>query len=136
MIESETAYRGEPITDRNPMIAPCIGGWLKIQNGVPVISRSDEEKRIPEGDLFNVEMTSEDPVSNVVVPATTGVKVVAENGSVTVLNASGKRVVISNVLGQTVANTVLTSDRATVSAPKGVVLVAVEGEPVVKALVK
>ena len=136
LIESETAYRGEPITDRNPMIAPCVGGWLKIQNGVPVISRSDEENRIPEGDLFNVEMTSEDPVSNVVVPATTGVKVVAENGSVTVLNASGKRVVISNVLGQTVANTVLTSDRATVSAPKGVVLVAVEGEPVVKALVK
>ena len=136
LIESETAYRGEPITNRNPMIAPCVGGWLKIQNGVPVISRSDEEKRIPEGDLFNVEMTSEDPVSNVVVPATTGVKVVAENGSVTVLNASGKRVVISNVLGQTVANTVLTSDRATVSAPKGVVLVAVEGEPVVKALVK
>ena len=136
LIESETAYRGEPITSRNPMIAPCVGGWLKIQNGVPVISRSDEEKRIPEGDLFNVEMTSEDPVSNVVVPATTGVKVVAENGSVTVLNASGKRVVISNVLGQTVANTVLTSDRATVSAPKGVVLVAVEGEPVVKALVK
>lgn len=136
LIESETAYRGEPITNRNPMIAPCVGGWLKIQNGVPVISRSDEENRIPEGDLFNVEMTSEDPVSNVVVPATTGVKVVAENGSVTVLNASGKRVVISNVLGQTVANTVLTSDRATVSAPKGVVLVAVEGEPVVKALVK
>ena len=136
LIESETAYRGEPITDRNPMIAPCVGGWLKIQNGVPVISRSDEENRIPEGDLFNVEMTSEDPVSNVVVPTTTGVKVVAENGSVTVLNASGKRVVISNVLGQTVANTVLTSDRATVSAPKGVVLVAVEGEPVVKALVK
>ena len=136
LIESETAYRGEPITNRNPMIAPCVGGWLKIQNGVPVISRSDAEKRIPEGDLFNVEMTSEDPVSNVVVPATTGVKVVAENGSVTVLNASGKRVVISNVLGQTVANTVLTSDRATVSAPKGVVLVAVEGEPVVKALVK
>jgi len=136
LIESETAYRGEPITNRNPMIAPCVGGWLKIQNGVPVISRSDEERRIPEGDLFNVEMTSEDPVSNVVVPATTGVKVVAENGSVTVLNASGKRVVISNVLGQTVANTVLTSDRATVSAPKGVVLVAVEGEPVVKAMVK
>lgn len=136
LIESETAYRGEPTKARTPMIAPCVGGWLKIQNGVPVISRSDQEKRIPEGDLFNVEMTSEDPVSNVVVPTTTEVKVVAENGSVTVLNASGKRVVISNVLGQTVANTVLTSDRATVSAPKGVVLVAVEGEPVVKALVK
>ena len=93
-------------------------------------------KRIPEGDLFNVEMTTEAPVSNSVAPTTTEVRVVAENGSVTVLNASGKRVVISNVLGQTVANTVLTSDRATVAAPKGVVLVAVEGEPVVKPLVK
>ena len=136
LIESETAYRGEPVEKRLPMIAPCVGGWLKIQNGVPVISRSNEVKRIPEGDLFNVEMTTEAPVSNSVAPTTTEVKVVAENGSVTVLNASGKRVVISNVLGQTVANTVLTSDRATVAAPKGVVLVAVEGEPVVKALVK
>ena len=81
-------------------------------------------------------MTTEYPSANEVAPTTTAVKVVAENGAVTVLNASGKRVVISNVLGQTVANTVLTSDRATVSAPKGVVLVAVEGEPVVKALVK
>ena len=136
LIESETAYRGDSVEARLPIIAPCNGGWLKIQNGVPVISRSNNVNKIPEGDLFNVEMTTEYPSANEVAPTTTAVKVVAENGAVTVLNASGKRVVISNVLGQTVANTVLTSDRATVSAPKGVVLVAVEGEPVVKALVK
>ena len=136
LIESETAYRGDSVEARLPIIAPCNGGWLKIQNGVPVISRSNSVNKIPEGDLFNVEMTTEYPSANEVAPTTTAVKVVAENGAVTVLNASGKRVVISNVLGQTVANTVLTSDRATVSAPKGVVLVAVEGEPVVKALVK
>ena len=130
-IESETKDRG-----KQPMIAPCEGGWMKIQNGVPVISRGDIVKKIVEAERFNVEMTSEAPVANEVVPTTSGVKVVAENGSVTVLNASGKRVVISNVLGQTVVNTVLSSDRATVAAPKGVVLVAVEGEPVVKALVK
>ena len=130
-IESETKDRG-----KQPMIAPCEGGWMKIQNGVPVISRGDIVKKIVEAERFNVEKTSEAPVANEVVPTTSGVKVVAENGSVTVLNASGKRVVISNVLGQTVANTVLSSDRATVVAPKGVVLVAVEGEPVVKALVK
>ena len=130
-IESETKDRG-----KQPMIAPCEGGWMKIQNGVPVISRGDIVKKIVEAERFNVEKTSEAPVANEVVPTTSGVKVVAENGSVTVLNASGKRVVISNVLGQTVVNTVLSSDRATVAAPKGVVLVAVEGEPVVKALVK
>jgi len=45
-------------------------------------------------------------------------------------------VVIANILGQTVANTVLTSDNATIAAPAGVVVVKVEGEAAVKAIVK
>ncbi|MFV0581043.1 MAG: DUF6383 domain-containing protein, partial [Parabacteroides gordonii] len=40
------------------------------------------------------------------------------------------------VLGQTIANTVLSSDNATISAPAGVVVVAIEGEAAVKAIVK
>ena len=47
-----------------------------------------------------------------------------------------KKVVITNILGQTVANTVITSDNATIAAPQGVVVVAVEGEEAVKAIVK
>ena len=50
--------------------------------------------------------------------------------------AAGKNVVITNVLGQTIANTVITSSEATISAPKGYVTVAVEGEKAVKAIVK
>ena len=47
-----------------------------------------------------------------------------------------KNVIITNVLGQTIANTVLSSDEATIAAPKGYVTVAVEGEKAVKAIVK
>ena len=64
------------------------------------------------------------------------VTVVAGNGQVTVAGAAGKKVVITNILGQTVANTVVTSDNATIAAPAGVVVVAVEGEGTVKAIVK
>ena len=64
------------------------------------------------------------------------VTVIAGNGNVTVAGAQGKKIVISNILGQTVANTVIASDNATIAAPQGVVVVAVEGEEAVKAIVK
>ena len=52
------------------------------------------------------------------------------------MDAAGKTVTIVNVLGQTVANTVVSSDNATIAAPAGVVIVTVEGEAAVKAIVK
>ena len=64
------------------------------------------------------------------------VKVVSGEGNVTITGAAGKKVVISNILGQVVANTVISSDNATIAAPAGVVVVAVEGEAAVKAIVK
>ena len=131
LIESETTDRGQ-----EPVAKPCYGGWIKIQNGVPVISRSDVVSAESQAEIFNVKATTEQPVANEDAPATTEVKVVANNGSVTIMNAAGKKVAISNVLGQAVANTVLASDNATIAAPQGVVIVAVEGEAAVKALVK
>ena len=65
-----------------------------------------------------------------------GVKVIAGEGNVTIAGAAGKKVVISNILGQVVANTVVSSDNATIAAPQGIVVVAVEGEEAVKAIVK
>ena len=64
------------------------------------------------------------------------VTVIAGNGQITVAGAAGKKVVITNILGQTVANTVVTSVNATIAAPAGVVVVAIEGEDAVKAIVK
>ena len=68
--------------------------------------------------------------------AVSEVKVLAGNGNVTIAGAAGKKVVVSNILGQVVANTVVSSDNATIAAPAGVVVVAVEGEAAVKAIVK
>ena len=52
------------------------------------------------------------------------------------LSIAGKKVVVSNILGQVVATQVLTSDNAVIAAPQGVVVVAVEGEEAVKAIVR
>ena len=70
---------------------------------------------------------AEAPTSNESVVASE-VKVVANNGSVVVKNAAGKNVVVSTILGQVVANEVLTSDNATINVPAGIVVVAVDGE--------
>ena len=64
------------------------------------------------------------------------IKVIAGEGNVTIAGAQGKKVVISNILGQVVANTVVSSDNVTIAAPAGVVVITVEGEAAVKAIVK
>lgn len=82
-------------------------------------------------------ITTGDPTANEsIADAAEGVKVIAGNGTVEIQGAAGKNVVITNVLGKVVASTVLTSDDATIAAPAGIVVVSVEGEEAVKAVVK
>ena len=132
-IESETTARD---TINGPMIAPCEGGWVKIHNGVPVLTPSDEVDQIGQAELFNVLKASKrEATSNDNVVAS-NVTVIGNDGAVTILNAAGKSVVINNILGQIVAKTILTSDNQTIPAPKGVVIVSVDGENAVKTLVK
>ena len=101
---------------------------LAVVNGVVIFS--DNVAPL----TFTTEAT-EAPTANGDVEVSE-VTVIAGNGNVTVAGAQGKKVVISNILGQTVANTVIASDNATIAAPQGVVVVAVEGEEAVKAIVK
>ncbi|RHO69324.1 hypothetical protein DW083_15190 [Parabacteroides sp. AF48-14] len=77
-----------------------------------------------------------DATSSEEAPAVATIKVVAGEGNVQIAGAAGKKVVVSNILGQVIANTVVTSDNATIAAPAGIVVVAVEGEAAVKAIVK
>ena len=86
--------------------------------------------------IFNIEKGSADDMAtdNEEI-ATSEVTVIAGEGN-TIAGAAGKKVVVSNILGQVVANTVITSDNATIAAPAGVVVVAVEGEEAVKAIIK
>ena len=106
-------------------------GYVKWMNGVVVVVDD-----IIDGDVFNMNEEEEGmPTANEGV-STSDVSVIASDGEVIINGAQGKKVTISNVLGQTVANTVVTSDKATIAAPAGIVVVAVEGEAAVKAIVK
>ena len=105
-------------------------GYLWITNGVPVLT-TEKANAI----VFNVEKTSVVPTANEEISAE-GVKVIAGEGFVVVKGAEGKKVVVANILGQTIASTVVSSDEAQIAAPAGVVVVSVEGEAAVKAIVK
>ncbi|WP_293709536.1 DUF6383 domain-containing protein [uncultured Parabacteroides sp.] len=125
----------ESVGDK-PIPSDGKGGWIKIQNGVPVIAKAaNYNEAILDTEIFNIEPTEEVATSNDAITAGE-VSVVAGNGKVTIKGAAGKTVTISNILGQAIANTVLSSDNAEIAAPAGVVVVAVEGEAAVKAIVK
>lgn len=106
-------------------------GYLKWINGTVVVVHDFEL-----GDVFNMnEDEHRNPTENGAINASE-VAVIAGAGSVTIQNAAGKTVAISNILGKTIANTVISSDNATISVPAGIVVVSVEGEDTVKAIVK
>lgn len=133
MIESET-------TNRNPYgnrkIAPVQGGWIKMENGVPVISRGSYEDAIGQAEIFNVAIGTGEATANDPVSSDASVKVISGTDEISVLNANGKQVMVTNLLGQTIVNLVPNSDNVTVKAPKGIVIVTVEGEKAVKSIVK
>ena len=124
-------------------IAPAHAAWLKMQNGCLVLTRGDSKfaaaKTGSDGALiFNAYQKTEedDMVTSNDEIAAEGIAIVAGNGTVTIQGAAGKSVVITNILGKVVAETVLTSDNATIAVPAGIVAVAVDGEEAVKAIVK
>ncbi|MDF9829115.1 DUF6383 domain-containing protein [Parabacteroides sp. PF5-6] len=140
LIESESWKFDDEILPFAGGIAPLWnGGWVKIQNGVPVITNfwsegSEMADAYQNAEKFNLELTDENPTSNKGIDAAK-VNVVAGQGYVTIKGAAGKQVVVANILGQVIANVVLDKDEQTIAAPAGVVVVSVAGEAT-KALVK
>ena len=84
--------------------------------------------------LFTIESVAAPTVNESV--SATEVKIIATDGAINIKNAAGKNVVISTILGQIVANEVLTSDNATISVPAGIAIVSVDGEEAVKVSVR
>ena len=123
--DNEGYYRIESIPAANPTAKT----YVSYLNGVLVLGNKGQAQ------LFAINDTDMKPTGNEVI-STSDVTVIAAEGSVQIIGAAGKKVVITNILGQTVANTVISSDNATIAAPAGVVVVAIEGEEAVKAIVK
>ena len=127
----ETAYKAD-VADANDVLegrAENVGelmgstkGYVKFHNGIPVVT-----KEASEAEVFVLAETEEAPTANEAIEAA-GVQVIGGQGAVTVQGAAGKVITVANILGQTIANQVAASDNVTITAPAGVVVVAVEGE--------
>ena len=78
----------------------------------------------------------DDVTANDEIAVSETVKVIAGNGEVTIYGAAGKKVKVYGLLGQEGKATILSSDMQTISAPSGIVIIAVEGEKAVKTIVK
>ena len=128
---SNTSVVGFKVVDGEgyEIVALNTGKKLAVVNGTVIFSTTVAPQ------VFTMA-ASEAPTANETAPSVSEVTVIATDGGVQIVGAAGKKVVVSNILGQTIANTVLSSDNATIAAPQGVVVVAVEGEEAVKAIVK
>jgi hypothetical protein len=125
-------------------IGPDKASFINNHNGATIVSQKDVEFP-PTGIYWNdaalgmnvkgVEADDENKATSVEAATVDGAKVIGGVGSVTILNAAGKTVTVTNVLGQVVAKTVATGDNATIALPKGIVVVSVDGTSS-KALVK
>ena len=141
LIESESEQDGVAVLNKdlkNVSIAPMNGGWVKIQNGVPVIARNMTfNEAVSQADVFDVnDEIQYDATANDEV-AVESVKVIAGDGQVTIMGAAGKNVTITTVLGKTVVAKTIASDNETIAVPTtGIVAVAVEGEEAVMTIVK
>jgi hypothetical protein len=133
VIESETTDRD---TGHGAMIRSGYGGWVKIQNGVPVLSRSDEKEVMGQSAVFNVKPTNSRPVSNETADRVSHVRVTGGTGNVAIHHAAGKKVRISNLKGQIIYFGTISSDDAVVAVSPGLVIVAVNGEKTAKVLVR
>ena len=139
------------------------GAWVKLNNNVPVLTQyvntngnhntgdfteswfvnndlavgKTQSETINQAARFTFNAIDKDAnaTANETI-ATSDVTVSATNGAVVVKGAAGKAVAVTNILGQTLANTVISSDNASISVPAGIVVVAVEGEEAVKVVVK
>lgn len=144
-----TASESEPflIESACASVGAFDGAWVKTENGIPVIAQvtttGDHEQdaadqiveKIGQSGVFYFGTTTDEATANDDITVSS-VSVIGGNGSVQVIGAEGKKVTINNILGQTIAATVITSDNATISVPAGIVVVAIEGEAAVKAIVK
>ena len=113
----------DPASESGDFYIEANGGkYVRIHNSVPVLV-----SQLSEAATFNVSATEDQATANETIAAG-NVVVAGTNGAVVVKGAEGKSVIVSTILGKVVANEVLTSDNAQITAPAGVVVVSVDGE--------
>jgi len=85
--------------------------------------------------VFDVE-NAPAPVANEEIEAPNTIKVIGSTGEFQIRNARGKKITLSNILGQTIGSRLVSSDNESVQTSRGVVIVSVEGDKAYKVIVK
>ena len=110
---------GKQTTVTNVVTTPSYLRWV---NGNLVVTDN-----IDDAAHFTMEASDKEATANEAISAG-NVVVAGTNGAVVVKGAEGKNVIVSTILGKVVANEVISSDNAQISAPAGIVVVSVDGE--------
>ncbi|WP_251967350.1 DUF6383 domain-containing protein [Parabacteroides sp. AD58] len=97
-------------------------GYLRWHNGNLVVT-----PYLDQAEHFTMEASDKEATANEAISAG-NVVVAGTNGAVVVKGAEGKNVIVSTILGKVVANEVVSSDNAQITAPAGIVVVSVDGE--------
>ena len=129
--------------DRNPQennkIAPEYRGNIRINYGAAILERNTFGG-ISYADIFNVAEPPftdwQDGKATLNENIASEVKIIAGEEFITIYNAVGKHIVVSNLLGRTIVNKTLTSNNEVIKAPKGFVVATVDGEKSFKLMVK
>lgn len=88
-----------------------------------------------DGLVFNIEKAMA-PTAVEVIKVEPTFQVVGGHNEITIMNAKGKKAVITDILGKLVGNYRITSDRFSVKASRGINIVAVDSEIAQKVIVK
>lgn len=113
------------------------GEWIKIENGIPYLINTTLEASIKDAEVFNVVRADNNPTTRATIESEIDqTDIIANKGNILIKGAAGKKVLITNSLGQAIMNTSLSSDYSTIPVPPGIALVSVEGEPTIKVLVR
>ena len=97
-------------------------GYLRWHNGNLVVT-----PYLDKAEHFTMEASDKEATANENIAAG-NVVVAGVDGAVVVKGAEGKNVIVSTILGKVVANEVVSSDNAQITAPAGIVVVSVDGE--------
>lgn len=108
---------------------------LGLSNGTPYINVYGKNVIMAKNGLeYTVENAPIPTEVEEVAPNT--FEVIGGTGEVTIRNAAGKKITLSNILGQNVGSRIATSDYVKMPAVRGVIIVSVEGEKAQKVIVK
>ena len=118
--DKQTVKKGSTwATVTNEVTTPSYLRWV---NGNLVVTGN-----IDDAAHFTMETSDKEATANEAISAG-NVVVAGTNGAVVVKGAEGKNVIVSTILGKVVANEVVSSDNAQITAPAGIVVVSVDGE--------